>query len=80
MQSYDNQLSNTKHWYQSKTIWFNAILGFLALIVSILDPLIPQLEAFMTAENFGLLLASVNLINAVLRKFTHKAIKGGKRE
>lgn len=69
-----------KHWYQSKTMWFNGILGVLAIMVSVLDPFMPQLEAYMTPENFGLLLASVNLINAILRKHTTQAIKkGGKR-
>ncbi|WP_199508604.1 MULTISPECIES: hypothetical protein [unclassified Psychrobacter] len=62
-----------KHWYQSKTIWFNVISGGAALASSAT----PALENMLTAVDFAILLAVVNLINAVLRKFTNKPIKGG---
>lgn len=62
-----------KHWYESKTIWFNLISG----AASMATLATPALEHSLTAVDFAVLLAVVNLVNAVLRKFTDKPIKQG---
>lgn len=62
-----------KHWYQSKMIWFNLIVGAAALATSAT----PALEQHMSPEVYAVLLATVNFINAVLRLVTGQPIKGG---
>lgn len=65
--------ADAKHWYESKTIWFNLITG----AASMATLATPALEHAFTAVDFAIVLAIVNLINAVLRKFTDKPIKPG---
>jgi len=62
-----------KHWYQSKMIWFNLIIGAAAIATSAT----PSLEQHMSPEGYAVLLATVNFINALLRLVTGQPIKGG---
>lgn len=61
-----------KHWYQSKTIWFNLIITAMTLATAAT----PDLEAMMTPEVYGVLATGVAFINAILRLLTGKPIKG----
>lgn len=61
-----------KHWYQSKTIWFNLIISAMTLATAAT----PSLEAMMTPEVYGVLASGVAFINAILRLVTGKPIKG----
>lgn len=62
-----------KHWYQSKTIWFNAIIVAVGLATSAT----PALESYMSAEMYGVLASFVAFVNAVLRLATGQPIKQG---
>ena len=62
-----------KHWYESKTIWFNLIITAMTLATAAT----PSLEALMTPEVYGVLATGVAFINAILRLLTGKPIKGG---
>ena len=61
-----------KHWYESKTIWFN----FLFILVSLVTYMTPALEQYMSAETYSVLASGVAFINAVLRLATGQPIKG----
>lgn len=63
----------SKHWYQSKTIWFNAIVVAVGLATSAT----PALEQYMSAEVYGVIASFVAFINAVLRLATGQPIKQG---
>ena len=63
----------SKHWYESKTIWFNLIITAMTLVTSAT----PSLETLMTPEVYGVLATGVAFINAILRLLTGKPIKGG---
>ena len=60
-----------KHWYESKTIWFNLIITAMTLATAAT----PSLEALMTPEVYGVLATGVAFINAILRLVTGKPIK-----
>tara|TARA_R110002051_G_scaffold183589_1_gene253134 strand:- start:24531 stop:24965 length:435 start_codon:yes stop_codon:yes gene_type:complete len=62
-----------KHWYESKTIWFNAIVVAVGLATSAT----PALEQYMSAEMYGVIASFVAFINAVLRLATGQPIKKG---
>ncbi len=62
-----------KHWYESKTIWFNAIVIAVGLATSAT----PALESFMSAEVYAVIATFVAFINAVLRLVTGQPIKSG---
>jgi len=62
-----------KHWYQSKTIWFNLIITAMTLATAAT----PSLEALMTPEVYGVLATGVAFINALLRLMTGQPIKTG---
>ncbi len=62
-----------KHWYESKTIWFNAIVIAVGLATSAT----PALESFMSAETYGVIASFVAFINALLRLMTGQPIKTG---
>lgn len=64
-----------KHWYQSKTIWFNLIITAMTLATSAT----PSLEVHMSAEVFGVIASGVAFINAILRLITGKPIKGSNK-
>lgn len=64
---------DAKHWYQSKTIWFNAIIVAVGLATSAT----PALEQYMSAEMYGVIASFVAFINAVLRLATGQPIKQG---
>ena len=66
----DNE--DAKHWYESKTIWFNMI--FIA--ASLATAATPALEQYMSAETYSVLASGVAFINAVLRLATGQPIKG----
>lgn len=70
---YGQVKAEPKHWYQSKTIWFNLIITAMTLATSAT----PSLEALMTPEVYGVLATGVAFINAILRLLTGKPIKGG---
>lgn len=61
-----------KHWYQSKTIWFNLIITAMTLATAAT----PSLETLMMPEVYGVLATGVAFINAILRLVTGKPIKG----
>ena len=63
-----------KHWYESKTIWFNAIV----IAVGLASSATPALEQYMSAEMYGVIASFVAFINAILRLATGQPIKGGK--
>lgn len=62
-----------KHWYESKVIWFNAIVIAVGLATSAT----PALESFMSAEMYAVIATFVAFINAVLRLVTGQPIKSG---
>lgn len=68
-----NPKPEAKHWYQSKTIWFNAIIVAVGLATSAT----PALEQYMSAEMYGVIASFVAFINAVLRLATGQPIKQG---
>lgn len=70
---YGQVKAEPKHWYQSKTIWFNLIITAMTLATSAT----PSLETLMTPEVYGVLATGVAFINAILRLLTGKPIKGG---
>ncbi|WP_131669813.1 hypothetical protein [Psychrobacter pygoscelis] len=65
--------NDSKHWYQSKTIWFNLIF----ILASLLTTVAPTLEQYTSAEMYGVLATAVALINALLRLITDQPIKQG---
>lgn len=65
--------ADPKHWYESKTIWFNAIIVLVGLATSAT----PALEQYMSAEMYGVITGFVAFINAILRLATAQPIKGG---
>ncbi|ERL56157.1 hypothetical protein [Psychrobacter aquaticus] len=65
--------SEPKHWYESKTIWFNLIITAMTLATAAT----PSLEQYMNAEVYGVIATGVAFINAVLRLVTGQPIKGG---
>lgn len=64
---------DAKHWYESKTIWFNAIVVAVGLATSAT----PALEQYMSAEMYGVIASFVAFVNAVLRLVTGQPIKKG---
>lgn len=60
-----------KPWYQSKTYWFNGLVG-AALIA---EQAIPALQSFMTPDNWAIASAAIVLVNLVLRKLTTQPIE-----
>lgn len=70
---YGQVKAEPKHWYQSKTIWFNLIVTAATLASSAT----PALEQHMSAEVYGVIASGVSFINAILRLITGKPIKGG---
>lgn len=70
---YGQVKAEPKHWYQSKTIWFNLIVTAATLASSAT----PALEQHMSAEVYGVIASGVSFINAILRLVTGKPIKGG---
>lgn len=70
---YGQVKAEPKHWYQSKTIWFNLIVTAATLASSAT----PALEQHMSAEVYGVIASGVSFINAILRLLTGKPIKGG---
>ncbi|WP_201594827.1 hypothetical protein [Psychrobacter fulvigenes] len=62
-----------KQWYESKTIWFNAIV----VAVSLATSATPALESFMSAEVYAVIASFVAFVNAVLRLVTGRPIKSG---
>lgn len=63
-----------KHWFQSRTIWYNAVTA-LAVVVAVLGQygLAPNQEAVNTAVELNTLLAP--FINIYLRKITTTGIQ-----
>lgn len=70
---YGQVKAEPKHWYQSKTIWFNLIVTAATLASSA----IPALEQHMSAEVYGVIASGIAFLNAILRLVTGKPIKGG---
>ncbi|MGP5167358.1 hypothetical protein ACTXJ2_08370 [Psychrobacter alimentarius] len=70
---YGQVKAEPKHWYQSKTIWFNLIVTAATLASSAT----PALEQHMSAEVYGVIASGVSFVNAILRLVTGKPIKGG---
>lgn len=70
---YGQVKAEPKHWYQSKTIWFNLIVTAVTLASSAT----PTLEQHMSAEVYGVIASGIAFINAILRLVTGKPIKGG---
>ena len=60
-----------KHWYQSKTIWFN----LLVIVFGVIAEITPALEQHMSADVYAVLATFVSFINAVMRLSTAQAIK-----
>lgn len=61
-----------KHWYQSKTIWFNAAV----IAAGLATAATPALEQYMTEDTYSLLAAGVAFVNAAIRLATGQPIKG----
>lgn len=64
---------NSKHWYQSKTIWFNTVV----IAVSLATAATPAIEQHLSPEVYGVVASGVAFVNAILRLVTCKKIKGG---
>ena len=62
----------SKHWWQSKTLWFNAIV----IAVSLATAATPALEQHLSPEVYAVIASGVAFVNAVLRLVTGKKIKG----
>jgi hypothetical protein len=63
-------MPNAKPWWQSKTLWFNALIVGLASLqasANLIQPFIPG-----NVYGWGLLILTVG--NAVLRVFTNQAL------
>lgn len=63
-------MANAKIWYQSKILWFNALVAALAALemsANVLQPYVPS-----NVYAYGLLVLTVG--NAVLRVITNQAI------
>jgi hypothetical protein len=59
-----------KHWWQSKTIWVNALVAVLAVAadnVSLLQPLLP-------ANFFAIVAFGLPLVNVFLRVITTQGV------
>ena len=63
-------MTQTKKWYQSKTIWFNLAAGVLMAVEASLPELIPFLPENMTIPlSYG-----VAIGNILLRYYTSRGI------
>lgn len=68
--THSKKANQTKPWWQSKTLGFNALVIGATVITSA----VPALQQYMTAENYEILIKGVALGNAVLRLWTNKPI------
>ena len=59
-----------KHWWESKTIWFNAFV----IVAGLATSATPALEQHMKPEAYALLTSIVGVVNAWLRFSTSKGI------
>lgn len=60
-----------KHWYQSKTIWFNLAV----MVVGLATAATPALEQYMSAEAYAVVAAGVAFVNTAMRVATGQPIK-----
>lgn len=59
-----------KHWYQSKTVWFNVF----AVGASVATTAVPAVKQYMDDDTYGVLIAVVGVVNAILRFTTARPI------
>lgn len=69
----DSKPPNSKPWYQSKMVWFNAAVA----AVGIATTATPYVQPFVSTETFGLVTAGIGFANAVLRFITNKSLATG---
>lgn len=63
-------MNETKPWYLSKTLWFNAICAALAA----LEANTGILQPFLPVNFYSALAVSLPIVNAVLRVITTKGL------
>jgi hypothetical protein len=61
---------NAKKWWQSKTIWFNAIASSLIIV----EQNLPVLQTILPPNISVVLLVAVPVVNMVLRSVTTQGI------
>jgi hypothetical protein len=64
-------MAQTKKWYKSKTVWFNAVSGLFLL----LDQLIPAMGYLLSPLALQIYTGIVTAGNVILRYFTKDPIK-----
>lgn len=64
-------MAQTKKWYKSKTLWFNALSGLFLL----LDQLIPAMGYLLSPAVLQIYTGVVTAGNIILRYFTKEPIK-----
>jgi hypothetical protein len=62
----------TKRWYQSKTIWANALMGIASIITAIVQ------DGNLDPKTVGILGTVAGLLNIALRLVTDKPVDGVK--
>ena len=65
-----------KHWYESKTVWFN-ILTIGGAVMGGMLGILPSFSPLLTEQSYALLLVLVSTLNVVLRAVTTGPIKWG---
>jgi hypothetical protein len=63
-----------KHWLQSKTIWFNAVIACLAAA----EASFSMLKPYLGESTYGVALFAVTIINVYLRCITSKPLASQK--
>lgn len=66
-------MKNVKHWTESKTIKFNAIM-IIGLLLDLAAKLIPAFEPVLNADTMKIYIFIVTTGNIVLRFLTNKGI------
>lgn len=67
------QIKPVKPWYKSKTIWFNIVLTFFA----VLDTTINLLQPVLGEQTYPIILFVVSFFNLILRSVTDQGIQVG---
>lgn len=58
-----------KHWYESKTMWFNIAVTVGAVASGVL-PLLVTMQPFMTPFAYSVVFMTTSVVNIVLRAVT----------
>ena len=58
-----------KHWYESKTMWFNVAVTAGAVVSGVL-PLLITIQPFLTPVGYSAVFMATSIVNIVLRTVT----------